>query len=134
MKEINIESDINLVCVRAKKFPEGIEDAFKILTNKFEYSEEKGCYGIYEETDEEIVYRAAMQVDSDSESTLDKFEKFTIEKGKYLSTIITEWQEKIDLIGPTFDKLFQDERVDKNSVSIEMYKGTNELTCMVKII
>lgn len=134
MKEINIESDINLICVRAKSFPEGIEDAFKVLTNKFEYSEEKGCFGIYEETDEGIVYRAAMQVDLDSETSLDKFEKFTIEKGNYLSTKITDWQEKIPLIGPTFDKLFLDERVDKNSASIEMYKGTNELTCMVKII
>ncbi len=60
MTKIDIESDLNLVCVRAKSFPQGIEEAFKTLENKIPNQQERECYGIYEENKSGIIYRAGM--------------------------------------------------------------------------
>ena len=133
MKEINIESDLNLICVRAKSFPEGIEDSFKTLENKVPTRKGRECFGIFEENQNGITYRAGMLKESDDEDKKYGLENFTIKKGKYLGVTITNWQKKIESIGTTFDKMFEDERVDKNSLSVEMYKGMNDLICMVKM-
>tara|TARA_R110002012_G_scaffold298643_1_gene497215 strand:+ start:2616 stop:3023 length:408 start_codon:yes stop_codon:yes gene_type:complete len=133
MKEINLESDLNLICVRAKSFPQGIEESFKTLESKVPTRKGRECYGIYEENESGITYRAGMLKKTDDEDVKYGLENFTVKKGKYLGVTINNWKSNIPKIGQTFDKIVEDERVEKNSPSIEVYKGMNDLICMVKM-
>ena len=117
------------MCVCAKSFPEGIQEAYKTLESKVESAKGRKYFGIYQRTEDGINYSAAMLKESDDEDKKYGFDGFTIEKGKYLSVTVKDWQKSVDCIGPTFEKIFEDERVDKNSVSIEVYKG-NDMECL----
>ncbi|MGG6231209.1 hypothetical protein [Tenacibaculum sp. SDUM215027] len=133
MKEINLESDLNLICVRAKSFPQGIEDSFKTLERKVPTRKGRECYGIYEENENGITYRAGMLKKTDDEDAKYGLENYIVKKGKYLGVTINNWKSNIPKIGQTFDKMVEDERVEKNSPSIEVYKGLNDVICMVKM-
>ncbi len=122
MKEIKIESDLNLICVRAKTFPQGIEEAFKTLESKVPNRKERECYGIYGKNENGITYRAGMLKKINDEDVKYGLENYTIEKGTYLGITINNWKTNIPKIGQTFDKIAEDERVEKNSPSIEVYK------------
>jgi len=132
-KEINLESDLDLICVRAKSFPQGIEDAFTTLENKIPTRKDRECYGIYEKNQDGVTYRAAMLKKSDDEDVRYSLENYTMRRGKFLGVKINNWKNNMEKIGRTFDEMFEDERVEKNSPSIEAYKGMNDVICMVRI-
>ncbi len=104
MTEINIESDLNLVCVRTKSFSQGIEEAFN-PENKIPNQQERECYGIYEENKSGIIYRAGMSKKDNNEDVEYGLENYTIKKGEYLTVIINDWKNNIPKIGQTFDKI-----------------------------
>lgn len=133
MKEIKIESDLQLICVRAKSFPQGIEESFKVLESKVPGKKGRECYGIYEENDSGITYRAGMLKEAGNEDVIYRLENYTIKKGKYLGVTIYNWKDNIPKIGQTFDKMAEDQRVEKNSPSIEVYKGLKDVICMMKM-
>ena len=133
MKEINLESDLKLICVRAKSFPQGIEESFKTLVSKIPTQKERGCYGIYEESKNGITYRAGMLKKSEDEDVKYELENYIVKKGNYLGVTINNWKSNIDKIGQTFDEMAKDDRVEKNSPSIEVYKGLDDMICMMKM-
>jgi hypothetical protein len=55
-----------------------------------------------------------------------------IEKGEYLAVTLRDWRKKTDSIKSIFQKMIEDNRVDKRKPCIEWYKNDDEMICMVK--
>jgi hypothetical protein len=61
------------------------------------------------------------------------YEKLKIEKGKYLTSTILEWQKKTECIKDIFYEIIQDPLVNKTKPAIECYKDDNEMICLLKM-
>jgi predicted transcriptional regulator YdeE len=133
---VNIEKDMEVLCVTASSFPEGVKDAFDTLHNKFPSSEDRTFYGIsYQSQDGHIVYKAAISVVENKEAEKYQCETFLIKKGQYISETITDFMNNIPLIGQTFQNLLTDPRVNKESgYCLERYINQNDLQCMVTLV
>lgn len=132
MKTIQLSNDIHLVCIQAASFPEGIKAAFDQLYTKVPNANKRLCYGIYEENEKGIVYRAALEQQGTNEAKDLGMESFVITKGNYGSVMIKDWATNIPSIGATFCKMLEDPEIDQNSPSIEAYQPNGELCCMLK--
>lgn len=133
MQTIKILNDVKLFYIQATSFPDGIKDAFNKLENSLPTKQGREFYGIYEENENGISYKAAVLEQFKNEGDKYSCKYFILEKGKYLSESINNWETKIEKIGETFDKMFEMENVNPKSPSIEHYKTLNELVCMVKL-
>jgi hypothetical protein len=130
---VHIEKDVEVLCVAARSFPEGVKDAFDTLYNKFPSPGDRTFYGIsYQGPDGHIVYKAAISLVEDKEAEKYQCETFLIKKGKYISETITDFMNNIPLIGLTFQNLLTDPRVNKESgYCLERYINQNDVQCMV---
>lgn len=135
MEIINRSKNQNVLCVKADKFPEGIKDAFDKLYVSLTNPEKRTFYGIsYMGENGEIIYKAAADELSEKESEETGFERFTIEKGDYISKRIEDFMNNIPKIGETFNELFKDERIDKvKGYCLEEYVNNKDVICMIKL-
>jgi len=126
--------DIHLICVKAKSFPEGIEEAFRKLESAIPESSARPFYGLSKpEIDGQSVYRAAVLEIQQGEAQKQGFESFTIPKGIYLTKTLRNWMQDSKMIGDTFMQLLDDPRLDPASYCVEEYKKSGEVVCMVKL-
>jgi len=132
---VQIEKDIQVLCVTVTTFPDGIQDAFDSLTKKIPSTEGRTLYGIsYGDPDGHVVYKAAITQVGRDEAEKFEFETFVIRKGSYICETITDFMKKIPEIGQTFRKLFADPRVDKASgYCLERYMNEKDVECMVTL-
>ena len=133
MKTRILEEPIELLCIRAKTFPEGIMEAFQEIKNRFGDQAGKECFGFTMQGESGLIYWAAIRRSAVTLSEQEGLELLTIEPGTYATQSIDHWQSKIELIGQTFEKLFSNEEVDPKSPGIEWYQNENELVCMAKM-
>ena len=71
MESFNLESDINVVCVTAKSFPEGIVEAFDQLYSIVTVTESGRQFGISRPDERgKIVYKAAVEEVQDGKAKL----------------------------------------------------------------
>jgi hypothetical protein len=132
---VQIEKDIEVLCVTVSSFPDGVQNAFDGLSSKIPSTEGRTLYGIsYGTEDGSIIYKAAItQVESD-EAEKYQCETFLIRKGSYISETITDFMKNIPEIGQTFRKLFADPRVDKTSgYCVERYLNQKDVQCLVTL-
>jgi len=134
MEKYQQKEDIALICLKAKTFPQGIMDAFNKLQESLPNCAERTWYGISRPNEQgEIIYKAAVTELSDNESEEAGFESFTVEKGIYLTEEIKNWQQNVQMIGETFNKLLEDPQLDMESSCVEWYKTDKDVLCMVKL-
>ena len=133
MKPYFLNSDINVLCVTASSFPDGIMDAFNKLNSLVQAPGSRRVFGIsYGDGDKNIIYKAALEENSTEEAA--QLERFTIEKGEYISEHIEDFMKNIPAMGQAFDKMCRDKRIDSNGYCIEMYLNNNkDVLCMVKL-
>ncbi len=132
MEKYNLNEDVKVYCTTAKSFPAGIQEAF-ITLEKMLSKEGRTFYGIsHGSKDGGIIYKAAVSENFEGEAEKYGFETFIIKKGEYINETIIDWREKIDTIGPTFQRLLAHPLFDRISPCIEWYKSDKELVCMVK--
>jgi predicted transcriptional regulator YdeE len=135
MKPYFLNSDINVLCVAASSFPDGIMAAFEKLNSLIQSPEPRRVFGIsYGDGNKKITYKAAAEENSADEAARLGCERFTIKKGEYISQYIVDFMKNIPAIGQTFQEMCRDQRIDSNGYCIEMYLNNNkDVFCMVKL-
>jgi len=135
MKPYFLDSDINVLCVTASSFPDGIMAAFDKLNSLIQSAVPRRIFGIsYDDGSKNIIYRAAAEENSTEEAARLGCERFTIKKGEYISEFIEDFMKNIPAMGHAFQEMCRDKRIENNGYCIEMYLNNNkDVLCMVKL-
>ena len=134
MKEFNFPEDVNVFGFPVNTFPAGIGDAFDILIQKTgDCAGARNYYGLSELENGRMIYYALAEEKFPGEAKKYNYEKFTIEKGDYLTIAVSEWQKKTNCIKDVFSEIIQDPRVNKTKPAIEWYINENEMMCLVQM-
>lgn len=128
MKIIYQTSPIELYCVKADKFPEGIQAAFdelkKIANGKLQYP----LYGIsYPDRNNQIQYFAGSTVQFQPNQ-----HHHTLPAGHYFTVPIAGYRAQMNRIGETFEQLTHRDDIAPDGCCIEYYENDHELTCMIR--
>ena len=133
MKPYFLNSDINVLCVTASSFPDGIMAAFDKLNSLIQSPASRRVFGIsYGYGNKNIIYKAAVEENSTDEAARLGCERFTIKKGEYISEHIEDFMKNIPAIGTAFQTLIHDDRIAADGFCIEWYLNQNLCRCMVK--
>ena len=134
MKTYHLANDIHVFGFEVKSFPSGISESFDELINKTgDCAGVRSYFGIVKPGEAgKIAYYAVAEERKSGEAEKFHYNKYSIEKGEYLTMDINDWRNKTDSIKDIFHELFQDNRVDKSKPCVEWYKDENEMLCMVK--
>ncbi|HEY3389349.1 MAG TPA: hypothetical protein VGK38_07255 [Prolixibacteraceae bacterium] len=134
METINLESDINVLCVTAKSFPDGIMDAFDQLHAIVPADEVGRQFGISRPAQGgTIVYKAAMEEVQEGEAEKLGCEPFVIKRGKYIYLDKTDFMKDLPGIGKTFQMLISQPNIDPNGYCLEWYLNDKDVRCMVRL-
>ena len=135
MKPYFLNPDINVLCVTASSFPDGIMAAFNKLNSLVQEPGSRRVFGIsYGDGNKNTIYKAALEENSADEAARFGCERFKIEKGEYISEYIEDFMKNIPAMGQAFQEMCRDKRIDSNGYCIEMYLNNNEdVLCMVKL-
>ncbi|WP_207420906.1 hypothetical protein [Desertivirga brevis] len=133
MEKIVLTESVELVCVTAKSFPDGIQQAFNSLTSQLPVNCNRTFFGIsYPATNGSITYKAAVENKKGDEFEKWGLESFTIPPGIYWTETIKNFMENVSLIGETFRKLLDNPQLEEFPC-IEWYRNSKDVVCMVKI-
>ena len=135
MKPYFLNSDINVLCVTASSFPDGIMAAFDKLNSLIQSAVPRRIFGIsYGDGNKNIIYKSAAEENSTDEAARLGCERFTIEKGEYISEYIEDFVKNIPAMGQAFREMCRDKRIDSNGYCIEVYlNNKKDVLCMVKL-
>ncbi len=132
MEIYKFKENLEVFCVTADKFPEGIEAAHFKLHSILNDGKMRKFFGIsYPNENGNIIYKAAAEELFPGESEKYGLEGFTICKGDYISRTLFNWQSDITQVSKTFHELLKDKRIDKTGYCLEMYINDNDMICMV---
>jgi predicted transcriptional regulator YdeE len=133
MKIYNLPNVLKVFGFRVNSFPEGIAEAFESLIKMVPDGFERPYYGIgYMDKDGQIIYKAAALEKYEAEAEKYKCERYTIEKGEYLTVTVHDWHKKTSSIKNVFHEIMLDSRVDKTKPCVEWYKNDDEMICMIQ--
>lgn len=134
MKEFNFAEDVNVFGFSLDTFPAGIGGAFDILIQKTgDRAGTRSYYGLSEFKNDKMIYYALAEEKFPGEGKKFNYEKFTIEKGDYLTMKVSDWQNKINSINHVFSEIIEDSRVNKTKPAIEWYINEDEMMCLVQM-
>ncbi|MCD6065761.1 MAG: putative transcription activator [Bacteroidetes bacterium] len=133
METFDLEKDIQVFCIRAASFPDGVLKAHQALHAKVPFTEGRKYFGISRPENGEILYRAAAEELEKGELEQYGFESFVIPKGKYVFRILKDFTKDISSIGRAFDELIHLPGIDPQGYCIEWYMGMNDVRCMVRL-
>lgn len=129
-----LKDDVKLVCFEARSFPDGVQEAFRILDETLPDSVNRKLFGIsFPGEDGRIVYKAAAQESIDGEALNLGRESFTVRSGSYISVFIKDFMDDESGLGNAFHELLADPRIDPNGSCVEMYVGEKDVRCMVRL-
>ncbi len=130
MQTVELENDINLFCVKAKSFPQGIRAAFDELERLAPAP--RKLFGISHGSAAGIVYFAG------TDEATDALKKagipFTLKKGTYRAVDIPGVMHNPMLVGKTFQQLTALPELDPEGCCVEMYLNDTDVRCMVRVI
>jgi hypothetical protein len=129
----HLEKDKKIFYVTARSFPDGIAEAFQTLENLDPSICERSLYGISEDKQGKIVYKAGVEEKYNGEGKKYGCETFMITRGFYLAETIVDFMQKLDNIPNAFERLLADPRLDTDFPCIEWYKSDKEVMCMVRM-
>lgn len=132
MEKYNLKENLKVFGIQVKTFPVGIKTAFDELIEKTgDCAGERNYYGISTMKNNVIVYVAAAEEKFEGEAAKYNYEEYLIEKGEYLTVILTDWQQKTDMINGVFSAMMQNEKADKAKPALEWYKNEHQMLCML---
>lgn len=132
MEKYVLQDDLKVFGVQVKTFPSGIGETFDSLVGMLPGGFNRSFYGISYMKDGAMVYLAAAEEKDKGEAQKYDCERYTVEKGEYLTKTIKDWRKKTDHIGDVFHEMMRDSRVDKTKPCVEWYKNDDEMLCMVR--
>lgn len=134
MQKTTLNNDVRVFGKEVKTFPAGVNDAFAELIKKTgDAAGERNYYGVSNMNGSgKMIYKALAEEKYEGEAEKYNYETSSIEKGEYLYEVLKDWRNKIDCIKDVFQKMMQDDRIDKTKPAVEWYKNDDEMWCMVK--
>ena len=133
MEKYILSSNINVFCISAKSFPNGILEAHQTLHLLVPFVKERRFFGISHPNKGTIVYKAVAEEMHWGEAEKLGCEPFTIKNGHYISTVIANFMKDIPSIGRAFQKLLSHPDIDPNGFCVEWYFNDLDLRCMVRL-
>ncbi|MGG9971819.1 hypothetical protein ACQ33O_08520 [Ferruginibacter sp. SUN002] len=134
MTIFNLETDIEVYCITAKSFPDGVLEAHQALHALIPYTTDRKYFGIsYPEKPGSIIYKAAANELISGELSKHDLEKFIVKKGKYNCILINDFMQNIPAIGTAFQKLISQPDIDPNGCCVEWYLSDKDVRCMVRL-
>lgn len=128
------EQDIPVMIVPASSFPDGVKAAHEKLHQAFPYDKKRRYFGIsWGGENDQIIYKAAISMESTDEPRRFGFDTFVIRKGKYASKQLSDWKKDTHLIGAAFRDMLKDPRLDPDGYCLEEYGYGQEMTCRIKL-
>ncbi|WP_069658469.1 hypothetical protein [Arcticibacter eurypsychrophilus] len=133
MNITQLSEDIQVHCIKASSFPDGIQQAHETLHRLLHDDIHHNYFGLsWPDLDGSIIYKAAAEEAKEGELAKHSLETKTILKGGYLYIDIPDFMKDIPAIGTAFQELIQDERVANDQFCIEWYLNQNLCRCMIK--
>ena len=134
MKNYNLEKDIQVMCVTAQSFPDGVMEAYKKLHALVTDSNDRRYFGIsHPNEDGAIVYKACVEEKYAGEAKKLSLDSFTIKAGDFASMYIEDHMRDPESIGNAFKELLAVPNIDPQGYCLEMYKNFDDkdVQCMV---
>ena len=131
MDSFILGEDIEVVCLKATSFPDGIRSAHENLHRELPFNENRRYFGISRRDENGVVeYKAAAELLLTDR--VPRLQKFTIKGGSYNTYYINNYREKIGAIADCFKLLLGQDEIDPDGYCIEWYIGQNDVKCMVR--
>eukprot|EP01133_Synstelium_polycarpum_P002710 gene2710-3129_t len=136
----HIEKDIQVICVTAKSFPDGIQEAFQQLNEVLPEPKDRTNYGLSRPQGAGIVYKAAAAELYPGEAQALNCSSMQIKKGRYISTIIENFMDNPPAIGLAFQKMLENPGIlDPEAYCVEIYFNPEQgcrirdVRCMIRL-
>ncbi|MES2761344.1 MAG: transcriptional regulator [Bacteroidota bacterium] len=134
MQYYNLEKDIDVFCVTATSYPEGVLAAHQKLHGYVSYNQKRNYFGISApDKTGTIIYRSAAEELEAGEFSKHKLEPFVIKKGKYIYIDIKDFMKDIPSIQIAFDTLLSNPEIDPKGCCVEWYLSESLVRCMVRL-
>lgn len=137
MENYRIDQDIEVVFLRADKFPDDVPDTYKKLNALLPNNPIRRYFGISQpDKTGAIQYKASAEILPSENISNPKLEKYKITKGNFVSLYIVNHFNDSKSIGDAFEKLLQHPKLDPNGYCLEVYKNYSDVDvhCMVRIL
>lgn len=133
MDNFILGEDINVMAIKADRFPETITTTFDKLYNTVSRNDKRRYFGISRPNSDGVIqyWAAAEEIDLD-EAKLLGLERLTIKGGSYNTYYIKDYRDKTDAISECFQLLLGQDEVDPNGYCVEWYIGQDDVKCMVR--
>lgn len=133
MEKVKLENDINVICMKAKRFPEDVLNAHKQLHSLIE-DKKRMFFGISNPDKRGAInYKAGAEEKYSGEAQLLNCDVYVIKKGIYNCIEIRDYHKNVAAIGEAFRNLISDSEIDPNGECVEIYSGTSDVKCMVRL-
>lgn len=134
METIVVDKDVNVMCITAKSFPDGVLEAHQKLHRLVPPGNNRRYYGLTRPEKSVITYHAAAEQLQDNEADKFSLHTITIKKGRYKSITIKDFMSDISSIGRAFEQLLQQpEKLDPEGYCVEEYISDTDVICMVRL-
>ncbi|MCU0431999.1 MAG: hypothetical protein MUC87_00940 [Bacteroidia bacterium] len=133
MQTIEINSPIQLRCVRAESFPNAVMPAFQRLHQVAPPRENRVYISVsWLGDNQQIEYLAGATELEEGEMNYPDFESFTVQEGTYIYMDIPDFMKDIPAIGQAFSTLLALPETATDTVCIEWYMSDTVCRCMVR--
>lgn len=133
MEHFSIDKDINVLCVTATSFPDGVMAAHQEIHRLAPEANARRYYGLSRPEKGAIAYKAAAEELYAGEAAEKGMEVITIRAGQYIGKDITDFMTNIAAIGQTFQQILQEPNIDPQGYCVEWYYNEKDVRCMVRL-
>ncbi len=134
MEIYKIGSDIKVICLEAKTFPDDVADAHHTIQASVPNYKARRVYGILMPNGESVIeYKAALEELNEGEAAKFNLKSFTIPKGEYFSIYIKDYYKDIPSIGQAFGEILKNPDIDPNGFCLEWFIQEKDVRCMVRV-
>lgn len=134
MYHTSIPDDIQVYCLKATSFPDGVSAVYDRLHNEYPPEGGRSYFGIsWPAPNGAINYMAAVKLNDSDSTPQSDYVPYTIQKGRYVAIDITNYMANLPAIGAAFAEMIREPDVAPDGYCLEVYLSPTELTCMVKL-
>lgn len=133
MERIKIEQDIMVFYIQVESFPDGVMEAFQKMHSLIEFPPQRRNFGISRPENGKIAYKVAAEELIEGDLRKYGFPEFVIPSGDYIGIEIKDFRKDLNLIKNAFDELLTTPEIDPNGYCIEVYKGKDDVFCMMRL-
>lgn len=134
MYHTSISDDIQVYCLKATSFPGGVSAVYDRLHTEYPPEGGRAYFGISRPApDGTITYMAAVKLNVADGIPCSDYVPFTIQKGKYVATDVSNYMTNLPAIGAAFAEMIREPDVAPDGYCVEVYHSPTEVTCMVKL-